>query len=196
MEYTPAIIMTDTSIPPEVESDVQLGRRTAVVHLTERVEWEPTLNMYRINPSKFRLHSTETARACDEIMSEVIDEYFAKDSPPFREIVKHLGFRMMRDSEVRSESELLLKELYNAWEQHPAMTVQERNRFRGNGWKTLYRESQANPFKTLWEQVHDTDDFGNSRQCESFDWSTITGKPTKFELRGSRNTVAVRFTYE
>jgi hypothetical protein len=94
IRQVPVMVVTDTSYPPEVRNDQQIGRRFVHVRLERAVDWERTAG----DLQHWRVQSEENSTAANSIISHVIDEFFAGDEPMvFNDVARKLGFRMLNE---------------------------------------------------------------------------------------------------
>ena len=183
----PVFVWTDTSLPDDVRSHAQIARRLTWVELTDRVEWEPTLLGSGVGkPEAFRLSSEEHARACDAILSDVIDTYF-REPPNFDRIAADLGFRRVEEHDTGNAVEMVrafFREVCKAPEASHAAAG-------GPGWVEI-RDNESE-LSTAWDLVKDEGLVFGSRLVAERDLRKALGlsQPTRFEAvtRGTRRFI-------
>jgi DNA polymerase len=190
----PAIVITDIAFPPQLLCDEQLGRRFAHVHLERRVDWEQRIK----DIPRWRAESLDNAAAANAIVSHVIDEFFASDSPlSFREISARLGFGMLNqggDTGLDPTADLLA--LFEACCSPDAVQAPPAT-WKGRGWKLVRREG-ADRLSHCWQVLCDNtgDGFVTSRRAKETDWARLLGLDETVECDLSPNgksALAVRF---
>jgi len=182
----PVLVLTDTELLARVKQDAQLARRLVHVHLTEPVDWEPTFKRHGLtHPSVYRCLSTVTADACNQILSEVMDEFF-QSPKSFTEIAADLGFTRLANSTEANEAKLLLIRLFQ-------QAINEAEPVEPT-WKIIRRDIET-PLQQLWLAVCD-EDFISARRCTEVSWGKILGltESVIFESRAHGvNKVAIRW---
>jgi hypothetical protein len=194
MGRLPVFVWTDTEIPDVLKKDAQLARRMVHVKLSSKVDWEEPLKRTGVgHPKRFRVSDERRARACDSLLSQIVDEFFR---PPrsFEEVAVALGFRRMIDSVEAEEGRDSLRTLFAAVCAAPPLDGADAVRWKGRGWKMLSREHET-PLRDAWASVADEQDFHQSRRVAAEDWQKLLDlkEAAQVELRVHGNKMAVRF---
>lgn len=197
MGVLPVSLLTDTHVPNEVRSDVQLGRRFVYVRLDSRLAWDKTIIASGIgSPGRFRSASVENAEACNAIVSYVIDTYFREKPIPLVEIAGALGFTTLELCDEAMDDPDALPELFRLVCQAPTLND---SRHKGRGWVKIGFHSDETELANAWSAVCDgvgsLDSFASSRKVMEVDWSTVVAVPagTKCQVSKSGRGVALRF---
>lgn len=195
----PVTIVTDTSVPPDVRNDAQLGRRFIFVRLDARRDWEDTFVRYGIGPDcNYRASSPDAAEACNAIVSYVIDRWFYDRPRSLKEIAEELGFATLEHSDEVDDDPDLIPRLFEEVCRAPEYNDARR---RGRGWKRVVfgdETSLALAYQAVCDGIYSYDLFCSSRKCMETDLSLILPVPigTRFQIsRGSNRTVLIRFVY-
>lgn len=190
----PVFVWTDTRVPNELKQDLQLARRLVHVHVPEAVDWRSSLRdtgMERVR--NIRTFSLEHARACDAIVSEVIDKFF-RTPMTFEEIAVALGFASLCDSSESQDNDESLKAFFDAVCIAPQLGEEDAKKFSGRGWKLILREV-ATELQSAWNVVCD-ENWRESRKCTAADWKKLIGAKSslRFECRSqTASKIVVRF---
>jgi DNA polymerase len=195
VKNTPVIVLSDTSFPREMHTDVQLGRRFIYVHLAHQVAWHETCPQ---GIEGWRTQSLENAQAANAIVSSVIDEFFAEETPqPFATIAEKLGFAHLNSDNLDwgQDPHADLLALFHACCHKDA--VQAPARWTGRGWKLVHR-GRKDPVSLAWIAVCDnaSEGFTQSRRVKEQDWARLLGCKGPVECDISSNgdsTVGIRF---
>jgi len=191
----PVIVLTDINVPDEVRADVQLARRLTHVHQSSRVDWETTLLDTEIRDiRRFRVHSEVNARACDALLSDVIDTFFGVPMT-FSKIAGELGFTTLEKSTDFESPEERLLEFFRLVCDAPPVSGSYAKRYASPGWKMISRGHET-PLAEAWDELHDGDTYTDSRKCRERDWSALLGtsKRVVFDVAAVKDaTVMVRF---
>jgi hypothetical protein len=134
----PLFIWADTEIPQDVQAHEQIGRRVFHYHLNGELSWESTLAEHGIGePGNLRLYGTkEVVAACNTILSHVIETYFTTPVTDFAEVAESLEIKRLRDSEAVEDKYTLIRELFQAVCDAPAITdASDKKRWSKNGFR-------------------------------------------------------------
>lgn len=187
----PVFVWTETDLPEDLRHDKQLARRLVWVEMASQVRWEETQVAYGVDkPDRVRIAGDAFARACDAILSHVIDTYFpAGGSLTFESIARQLGFYPMQASAEASASGEL-RDFYAVVQASPTLPAGHQ----GAGWVNIDLSADTK-LATIWRGLSDADGLG-SRKCAAEDWGKLLGSssPVKFEVRRNGRSVAVRFS--
>lgn len=173
----PVFILTDISIPPEVEQDLQLSRRFTYYRLKDRNYWSDTFVQKRIRPHEFRLISADHNSAADAILSEVIDRWFRVPTA-LEDIAASLGMQTLQihNEEIENTGDKL-RLLYEEVCKAPPLFGADAQRYQGAGWKRVDRITDSR-IRALYEEFCDglsAEQWGNSRLLQSEDWKRRLG---------------------
>lgn len=196
----PVVAFTDNELPMEVRNDKQLSRRIVHVHLPNAVEWRSSILSHGLtNIEELRLAGDEYAKACDAILSYVIDMFF-KVKCSFMDIAELLGFLPMSESEEQDDLNDQLRRLYTLTCSAPELSGSDKIRWSGKGWKLINRqERDKSDLVKTWLELCDGeegDEFTKSRRCIEVDWQRLLDlkEPAICELKGHGiSKVAIRF---
>lgn len=197
----PIFVLTDINIPQEVKEDVQLARRFTFYQLRNRINWSDTLISRGIRPHQIRLLSSEHSRACNSILSDIIDTHFRRRRS-LAEIAKDLGIQSLEHhSEAVHDTSKQLCYFYKAVCEAPLHNYEKDKRdFPSvDGWRRIDRISDS-PLRELWEELCDDTSshagWTSSRKVDSQDWQKITGVtdfPIECQVRIRKHCIYVRF---
>lgn len=187
----PVIVLTDIDVPPEIETDIQLSRRLILHRLNSRTYWEKSLAERQIRPGMIRTISTAYARACDTILSVIIDSYF-KYPRPLSDIAKDIGIGMGNETEKVDCIKQNLLNLFNLVKSAPELTGSHKDRYYAPGWKLIDRNVDS-PLLEAWNDIADMEQWGQSRAIQSTDWQEILG--TSFPVKCQANAFRKRYVY-
>lgn len=188
----PVFVLTDIETPPEVTQDIQIARRFVCYDLQRRNFWEDTFTARGIRPHEFRLISHEHAKACDSVLSDVIDEFFTKPMS-LKDIAASLGGSGLELDEASDSIKTnALKRLYQLVCTAPDLTGSDRQRYSGDGWKRITKGEQ-NELTQVWQEVLDSSEsFSDSRVASSTDWSTLLGVELPPDSKGKRRGIKLK----
>lgn len=193
---SPVLVMTDTSLPREVVSDTQIGRRLIYCHLPNRIDWESRVAKEADGRefSDFRFFSPDAARAANAIVSSLIDEFFST-SMVFRDIASELGLFAVSESPEFTDERRVLRRFFDLVNETPEVGPPDQKRLGSRGWKKLSRNEETELVET-WLQIADGEHegFTSSRRCEEVDWSQVLGlEKRRIDFKVSRRSVGVVF---
>lgn len=195
----PVIVLTDISVPQEVQADMQIARRFIFYRLQRQIQWSDTLIKKRIRPHQFRKISPDHNEAADSILSEVIDEFF-QEPLSLQEIAERLDISSLDtySNDVDDKTGVLLR-FYQEVIQSKPVSGTDANRYNPEaGWKRIDRV-QDNMLNNMWSELCDgqtPETWCKSRVIESEDWSKLLGIPINIqcEIRTPKiGVVIIRF---
>lgn len=194
----PVAVVTDTFVPSEVRSDVQLARRFVYVRLDSRLDWEQSIVDAGIGtPLGFRGASLENAEASNAIASYVVDRFFHDSPRSLVSIASDLGFTTLEHCDEVLDDPEALPSLFAEALRTP--DAREDERLRGRGWKRICFDDET-PLAEAWRSVCDGltsfDAFANSRKCSEVDWARVVAVPrgTRLDVAKFRGkSIAIRF---
>ena len=195
VRQVPALVITDTSFPPELHCDEQMGRRFVYVHLQRKVDWQRTAEL---GIDGWRARSPDHAAAANALVSQVIDEFFSQPSPlVFEDIARELGFGLLNQSQdtgLDPREDLLA--LFRACLSPEAVAAPDAT-WKGRAWKLIRREAK-DPLSLAWQAVCDNpgEGFTTSRRVKEADWGRLLGVGEAVECDLSPkggSTLAIRF---
>lgn len=194
----PVICFTDTHLPMDIKQDKQLARRILNVHLANEVNWEQSLIKAGVsNIELIRLQSKAVAASCDQLISEVVEEFFTEPHS-FMDIATALGFTRLTEREEYADADDVLQQFFNAVCKAPALNGADSVRWKGKGWKLITPEDTSDISK-LWGALADGEYghyFTMSRRCSEVDWQKVCRLDTStvFEIKHHGTTrIVVRF---
>lgn len=172
----PVFVLTDVHVPPQVESDIQIGRRFIYYRLTSRISWEATFVQRGIRAHEFRCLSLEHANAADAILSDVIDEFF-QEPMSLKDIAEALGSQYLStygdDSDRKRD---IMTDFYKEVVNAPPLVGSDASRYSPKkGWKRIDKTGQ-NKLNDLWSELCDgntPERWQSSRICDSEDWASV-----------------------
>lgn len=193
----PVTIATDTYVPPDVRSDIQLGRRFVYVRLDARRDWvQNFMDSGMGQDCNFRALGPDQAEACNAIASYVIDRWFSDKLLPLAKIAEDLDFSTLENSDEVMEDPDALPRLFD---EVCKATEYTDPRHKGRGWVKIGMEDETE-LKKAWEAVcdgtHNYESFVNSRKATSTDMSTVLPVPVGTVLehnKASNRSVVIRF---
>ncbi len=195
VRQVPVLVITDTSFPPTVLCDEQLGRRFVYAHLDRKVDW---LRSSVEGIERWRALGKEHAAAANALVSDVIDTFFADPTPMlFEDIAHQLGFGALnRGNDMGLDPRADLLELFAAC-CSPEATPAKDGKWKGRGWKLVRREG-TDCLSKAWLRVCDNlgDGFTSSRRAKEVDWAQVLQVDRPVEFDSSPNggsTLGVRF---
>ena len=195
----PVTIVTDTYVPSEIRSDLQVGRRFIYVRLDGRKEWETTLAAHGIGQDcNYRAHSPESAEACNAIVSHVIDRWFRDKVYTMNEIAEELGFTTLEHCDEVIDDPDAIPELYRQICDAPEHTD---SRHPGKGWRRIEFGTDtllARSWEAVCDGLNSFEAFSNSRKCFETDLSCVLPVPIGSRIDISKTTgkaILVRFRY-
>lgn len=194
----PVFVLTDISIPIEVEQDLQLSRRFTYYRLTHRNYWSGTFVSKRIQPHQFRMISADHNSAADTILSEVIDRWF-REPTSLEDIAKSLDIRTLQQhSEDVDNTSDKLEAFYREVCKANPLIGSDKARYSGVGWKRIDRSTDTQ-LRTLYEEFCDginSEQWAQSRVLQAEDWANRLkiDIPILCEVRAYRNQIVyIRF---
>jgi DNA polymerase bacteriophage-type len=195
VRHVPALILTDTSIPRDLQCDEQLGRRFIYVHLSRKVDWQRSA----LSIPLWRTLKPENAQAANAIVSDVIDSYFAGTGPVvFEDIARQLGFCLLSQSGIGDgvDTKADLLDLFKACCSPGAVPIKN-SKWKGRGWLEVTRDGR-DPVSEAWRRVCDdlNDHFVESRRVTETDWGQLLGVNELVEcdlLANGKSTLGIRF---
>lgn len=195
----PVIVLTDISVPQEVQADMQISRRFIFYRLQRQSFWSDTLVKKRIRPHEFRKISPEHNEAADSILSDIIDNFF-QEPLSLQEIAERLDISSLDtySNDVDDKTGMLLR-FYQEVIQSKPISGTDANRYDPElGWKRIDRV-QDNMLNSMWNDLCDgqtPETWCKSRVIESEDWSKLlkVDENIQCEIRTPRvGVVIIRF---
>lgn len=197
MGKLPAIVITEPLCPVGLQDETQLARRIRYHEVEGRKDdWRRTIANAGINKlSLIRTVSDRVAKACDAILSDVIDTYFAVPSN-WDDLADTLGVQTVEKSDAFEDQTPWLKELFRLVCRAPELEGKDAKLYSG-GFKKISRDQVDSDLVTVYSKF--ADDSGSawchSRRLTEKDWTTILrhGASVWIDLRQSQNDVFIRF---
>lgn len=191
----PFFIWTDSEIPDEILSHEQIARRLHVCNLQIPLTWKKTLPQYGLSQIHLlRNLGGDVVKACDAILSYVIDAYFIGGLTDFADICEDNGIASMLASNVLNSRDDMIRELYRLWQAAPdIIDPSTKQRWSKKGLKVVEKELKA-AYEAL--QTEKEINTTNCRALTEASIHTILKAPNpivveKTKLHGSR--FAIRF---
>lgn len=123
MGALPFFIWTDTTIPQEVLTHAQIGRRVHTCRLHHSLAWNLTLPEYGLHRiGALRELGRDYVVACDAIVSDCMDRYFTGPATEFACVAETLGFERLQDNDAMTDRTDMIRALYSAWQNAPPIT--------------------------------------------------------------------------
>jgi hypothetical protein len=144
-----------------------------------------------------RAASDLVAKACDAIMSDVVDEFFAVPAT-WDELADSLGVTTIEKSDEFEDTTPWLKELFRLTCAAPDLTEREK-RIYAAGYKKVLRTSSADEEDDLAQAYTMFTDGGadwfNPRRLLEKDWADLlkVDHTVKLDIRTDNNNVYIRF---
>ncbi len=202
MGRLPSLVITDTVVPEGIHEQRQLARRVRhhpVRGLKE--EWKNTIAAAGVTDLHLlRTASDAVACACDAIMSDTIDTYFALPST-WDEMADQIGIKTLEHSDQFLDRTPWMRELFRLTCEAPELTGRE-SKLYADGYKKITRGAggpgdDEDNLTCVYSQFADGpgSDWGQSRRLMERDWSSIlrVDDPVELDLRAASGCVYLRF---
>lgn len=174
----PAIYLTEPKIPLYMAAETQLARRIREWEVKGRKDrWKETVPPSGVDMNclqSLRAVGREIAAACDAVVSEVVDEFFAVPTT-WDAIANRLGCKTLEESDEFENPTVLQREFFDLVCQAPDLTGRDLKLYPG-GYKKIDRNTQTELEKDLlavYSQFSDNGNWLESRTLTAADWSTI-----------------------
>jgi hypothetical protein len=201
MGRLPGIVITDTVLPANLNEETQLARRMRVISVTGRKdEWRSTIARAGITDLHLiRTVSDQMARACDSVMSSVIDDFFSIPMT-WDDISDSLGVKTAETSDDFVDTTPWLRELFRLVCSAPPLSERE-SKLYARGYKKVSRcttpGEEESDLCAVYSMFVDGPggDWASSRKLMEKDWSGVlkTDEVVKLDLRGDTAAVYLRF---
>jgi hypothetical protein len=198
----PAVYLTEPKIPHYMAAETQLARRIREWEVEGRKDrWKDTVPAAGVdfgNLHLFRLTSREVNAACDAIVSEVVDEFFALPTS-WDKIADSLNCKTLEESDQFENPVTQLKAFFDLVVKSPDLDPKSREgKVYTGGFKEISRNASgelAQDLAAAYTQFSDNGDWTESRTLVSADWSTIVKahKNVNLDLRSNGVNVYARF---
>lgn len=197
----PAVYFTEVSIPGFLAEETQLARRIRERRLHKKKDWKTTVPA---NGGSFerlallRSWSRDLADACDAILSDVVDEFFAVPMT-WDVMADRLGCRTLDESDNFENPNDALKDFFRLVCDAPEIEDARVRKQFAAGFKKISREDTTELGKDLCGAYNRFADFANwthpPRRLEEKDWATLLGSddPVHLELRTDGVSMFARF---
>ena len=202
MGRLPTLVITDTALPEKLNEETQLARRIRHHCVSGRKEeWKKTIAAAGITDLHLiRTASDTVAKACDAIMSDIIDTYFAIPAT-WDELADSIGVKTIEHSEEYTDSTPWLRELFRLVCAAPPLKERERKLY-AEGYKKITRGSgspgdEEDDLATVYSMFVDGPgvEWHTSRRLLEKEWADVlkVGETVKLDLRGDSGSVYLRY---
>lgn len=197
----PAVFITDVRIPMYVVEDTQLARRIRCRQMEKRKEaWKDTVPAAGLTFDelfKLRLVSQEVNDACDALLSEVVDQFFAVPMT-WDAMADTLGVKTLENSDDFEDFRPRMVEFFDLVCKAPEIESARLARLYANGYKQINRDSAKDldvELAAAYSQFADNGNWFDSRQLTAADWSGLlkTDQVVHMDLKTDGTSVFVRF---
>lgn len=202
----PVFIITETTCPPIIKQYTQIARRVRfmLLHGSKR-DWEDRMRMVNLTGETMpllRLVSSDMCEACDTILSDVVDEFFATPMT-WGQQADALGLPTIEASEDFANPTPLLLRFYQLVCTAPAQTDKHATRYKAaDGWRRIAKHEISTP--DAQELVDLLDGFsdeqgkgwGESVTLQEKSWGDLlgVGAPVLLDIHSEAGSAAyVRF---
>ena len=198
MGALPVIILTDISVPKAMAEDAQLGRRIIHVPIEGSRQWDITCMRAGVfRAQRLRISRPELAKACDIILSSVVDEFF-QDRQTIFDIANKLGFKAIAEGETAAEMRDMLLRFFRTYQKTKSVDPQKVKQIVGNGWRLIKRQSPED-LSIFWNQLKDEgpNGFFASQRIAEQDWAKLLNSPKSihfFTKKIDEESIAIRFS--
>lgn len=190
----PVCVWTDTRIPDYVRQSAQVARRIVGVELGASVHWVDSLADAGITrPTAIRTQGGPLiARACDTILSGVIDRFF-RVPQDFVRIAQTLGFQLLCDTQSAIDGRKKVRDFFDALTYSPPAPELIGRRFGGRGWVPIPLAGDTE-LANLWRDLADPGGKSSMRLGE-VDVACLlrVPGPITFEVRTHGQALYARF---
>jgi hypothetical protein len=211
LTYAPPLMMTDTGLPPYFRDEVQIARRVVHVALGAGIlaggyDWRQTSRQNGASGIlDWRDASPDNARACDCLVSDVIDHLRAGGyGGAFQGFAAMLGFHTVQNGTGDGvDAEEVYRELFQAVCRLARQTDNESGdkSFKGRGWVVFDPNNETAVVKAYaaaigYESVYTSDGaFDKQKQrLGGVQWGRVLGVPgVELDLDKHGKKIALRF---
>lgn len=203
MGRLPTLVITDTACPATLRDETQIARRIRYWKISGRKdEWKETIAKAGVTDLHLiRTANDQTARACDAIMSDVIDNYFALPET-WDTLADAIGVKTIEqsDNDFEDPTKWLL-ELFRLVCEAPDLTDREKKLY-SNGFKKITRAAtgpteEESSLCQVYSMFADGPgaDWASSRRLLEKDWATIlkVDNAVHLDLKGDSKAIYLRF---
>ena len=197
MGRLPTIVITEPVCPMNLQDETQLARRIRHHEVNGRKdEWRQTIAAAGISKlALIRTVSDAVSRACDAILSDVIDTYFSVPSN-WDDLADSLGVKTIETSDAFEEQTPWLRELFRLVCVAPALDARDAKLYSG-GFKKITRDAVDSDLVAVYSKYADGNgaDWTTSRRLTEKDWSTVlkSDVPVWIDTRPHQGDVFIRF---
>lgn len=197
MGKLPAIAITEPLCPYGLQEETQLARRIRYHEVAGRKdEWRRTIADSGISKlSLIRTVSDRVAKACDAILSDVVDTFFSVPSN-WDDQADLLGVKTVEKADAFEDQTPWLKELFRLVCAAPALDPKDAKLYSG-GYKKLSRDQADSDLVAVYSKYADGNgsNWNESRRLTEKDWTMILKADTAvwIDLRPHQSDLFVRF---
>lgn len=201
MGRLPTLVITDTACPPDLRDETQLARRIRHIYINGRKEeWKRTIaNAGLTDLHLIRTVSEQMAKACDAIVSDIVDTYFSLPAT-WDDLADMVGVKTIEDSDDDFEDPTpWLRELFRLVCAAPDLSPRDKKVY-SHGYKKVCRSTpgaeEEDPLAQAYAMFTDGgNDWAKPRRLQEKDWAGIlkVGDTVRLDLRGDVNGVYLRF---
>lgn len=194
--------MTEVALPPEIRNEQQIARRVWYYRLPSSIRvWPETMKAAGLTAFKdLRLASHDVAEACNAILSDVVDRFFAVPMT-WEDQAGTLGVKTIENHADFVDQTPHLRHLFKLVCLAPEIDNTRLRLIYKNGYKQIKKNEQIGEFEedlyAYYTMFADGpgEDWFSSRQLMEKDWSRILGTDLHVRLVMSQNgsSVFLRF---
>lgn len=180
MGRLPALVLTETMVPEGLHEETQLARRIRHHYVAgAKRDWKKTIAAAGLEDLHLiRTVSDDVARACDAIMSGVVDDCFCMPET-WDTIADRLGVHTIEESTDYEDPTPMLRELFRLVCATPKLTGRDAKVARGEGYKKIAKADTSgdedSDLATLYSQFVPPLAWTDARKLVEKDWSKILG---------------------
>ncbi len=201
MGKLPTLVITDTICPAELRDESQLARRIRHYYVSGRKEeWKRTIAAAGLTDLHLiRTASDQVARACDSILSGVVDDCFSAPAT-WDELADSLGVKTIEQSDEFTNPEPWLRELFRLVCAAPPLSTKE-SKLYAEGYKKIQRSGgmgeEESDLCIVYSMFADGPgaDWAHARKLHEKHWSDIlkVDDTVFLDLKGNTNGLFLRF---
>jgi hypothetical protein len=202
MGRLPACFLSEPAPPYGLRDETQLARRLRHIRLDGyKVDWNdkwvaaelPGDRLHRL-----RLVSIDIAEACNAILSEVVDEFFATPLT-FDAMADKLNVKTVLNSEDFEDPSENLRDLFRLVCSAPELENEREKKLYARGYKKINRTDEDTDLTAYYSMFADgpvgTPEWLSSRKLQEKDWSGLlkVSHPVRCDVKTNGVSVYIRF---
>lgn len=201
MGRLPSLVITETQCPDGLREETQLARRIRHHYVAgEKRDWKETIAKAGLSDlALIRSVSDHVARACDAIMSQVIDDCFSVPMT-WDTIAESLGMKTIEDSTDFEDMTKFLRELFRLVCAAPELIGKE-SKLHAPGYKKIARADntpgeEESDLASVYSLFATPGNWADGRKLHEKDWGRILGasESVRVDMKpDGPGTVFIRF---